>query len=327
MTETLTTDHAHRWSRDNEEDTYRCEDCLATSPACVTCHRATGTALLICQPCLDAADRVLVGITDALSHYQEPQRSIVPAIRYDQDRRGGGESRLPVDTSMKPEHIEEVLLSWVAMWTELSDDPRNVEPTEYLRGHHIWAAHHAEESAWADYLREMRQLRHQARRLAGLLPQRQEGRCIYCGGDVVRDWADLEWQPREDGLSDELRCTSCRTTWPGEAHWRLANLHTIRGLPVTAPDALVTREQASAIWPDVPSATWRAWVHRDAKRAEACRTWQERLAAGYVGPEPEPERMPVQSWDVRGAALYRLDDLTRHVAARSTDSRVARRAG
>lgn len=309
----------HTWTPDGDQ--HACTECEATCTTCHTCHGPTGSSLLVCQRCLDQEGQVLADIENALSHYQPPSPSPIPAIRYDRDRRGGNVDHVPIDTRDTPSEILSVLADWAEMWTDVSGDARSASVVEYLRGHLLWAAHQPERSAWPDYRREARQLRHRARRIAGLLPKRQAGTCIYCAGDVVRDWADERWQPRPDGLSDELRCTDCRTEWEGLPHWRYANLHTIRSLPDTRPDHLVTREHARTIFPEVPPATWRYWVRRDAQRAEAVARWQEQLAAGFIGPEPEPERMPVRSWDLRGQELYRLGDLTAHVEARAADNR------
>lgn len=315
---------SHQWTK--IEDIYQCNECGDTCAVCNACSGPTRSALLVCQSCLDRCDEVLTDITAALSHWEPAPRTAIRAIRYDQDRRGGNVDHVPLDTSDTPPDIEAVLWDWVAMWTELSGDAKNVEAVEYLRGHHLWAAHNAEQAAWDDYRREMGQLRHRARRMAGLLPQRQAGACIYCGDDVVRDWADDQWRPRKDGLSDNLRCTGCRTEWEDRNHWRFANRHTILALPQTHPERLVTGEDARTIFPEVPAATWRSWAHRDAKRGEALTRWAERLGEGYVGPEPEPQRMPIRSWDRRGRPTYRLADLTAHVEVRASDKRPGRRA-
>ena len=81
-----------------------------------------------------------------------------------------------------------------------------------------------------------------------------------------------------------------------------------------------------SIFPEVPSGTWRSWIHRDAQRGEAQRRWREYIEPDEhgrvrIGPAPEPERMPVRAWDVRGDALYRLGDLTEHVEERRGDAR------
>lgn len=315
---------AHYWTP--TDDGHQCEQCGDTCAACNVCSGPTGTALLACQRCLDRCSEVLDGITAALEHYEPPSPSPVPAVRYDRDRRGGNDDHVPLRLVDTPAEIEAVLLDWVAMWTDLSGQAENVAPVDYLRGRHLWAAHNAETAAWDDYRREMRQLRHRARRMAGLLPQRQAGSCIYCGGDVVRDWADEHWRPRADGLSDDLRCTACRTEWEDVQHWRYANRHTILALPETHPEQLVTAADARAIFPEVPAATWRSWRHRDARRAEVQQRHRDYLASGAIGPEPEPERMPVRSWDTRGRPLYRLADLTAHVDARADETRPGRKA-
>lgn len=309
------------------DDQHQCEQCGDTCATCNVCKRASGSALLVCDRCLEQCARVLTDIEDALSHWQHQPRSVVQAIRYDQDRRGGNADHVPLTLTDNPADIEAVLRDWAEMWADLSGSAKNVGPVEYLRGHHMWAAHNAEGSGWDDYRREMRQLRHRARRMAGLLPQRQAGMCIYCGDDVVRDWADEKWQPRSDGLSDELRCTGCRTQWEDRERWQFANRHTILALPQTHPDRLITRDDARMVFPEVPPATWRWWVMRDAKRGEALLRYAEMIATGRLGPEPEPERMPVQSWDQRGRPLYRLADLTAHVEARASETRRGPKAG
>lgn len=320
----------HEWIEDSalcELPSFMCTECGQTCPACNTCNGPTGSSLLTCQRCLDREKAMLDDIEDALSHWQPPSRSIVPAIRYDRDRRGGNEPDIPVHSDESPADIEAVLWDWVAMWSDLSGSVSQVGAYDYLRGHLIWASHHEELSGWHDYRREMRLLRHRARRLAGLLPQRQDGRCIYCGGDVVRDWADDQWQPRMEGLTDELRCTDCRTEWDDLEHWRFANRHTIRLLPLTHPERLVTREDVRSIWPEVPAATWRKWVERDARRGEALMRYADYCQGGRFGPSPEPERMPTQGFNHRGQPLYRIADLQAHVTSWAADPRVARKVG
>lgn len=320
MTETVTKCRSHEWAP--AENRHECTQCDAWCATCNVCARPTDTSLLVCQGCLDREAQVLTDIETALSHYQEQPRSVIPAIRYDKDythANGKGASsgdHVPLDLTEGPESVHGVMWDWVAAWTERSGDAQNLDAADYLRGHLMWAAHNAEAAGWDAYRSEMRTLRHTARRIAGLLPQRQEGRCIYCGSDVVRDWADEKGKPRMSGLSDEVRCTRCHMAWESPQHWRLANLHTIRELPSTTPEALVTRDDVKQIWPNVPAATWRTWVHRDTKRAEAREAWERMLDQGYEGPLPEPPRMPIQGWDTRGRALYRLADLTLHVDAR-----------
>lgn len=321
----------HEWVTDlalcEKSPTNICSQCGQTCPSCNVCGGPTASSLLACQRCLDSLDAVLVGITEALSHWQQEPSSTVRAIRYDSDRRGGNVDHVPLKMGDGPSEIRAVLADWVAMWSELSGSrDAAVDDVDYLRGRHLWAAHNADLAAWDDYRREMRHLRHRARRVAGLLPQRQAGACIYCGGDVVRDWADEHWRPRADGLSDDLRCTSCRIQWEDVQHWRYANRHTILALPDTHPGLLVTAEAARTIFPEVPAATWRSWAHRDAPRAEARRRHAEYVEGGRIGPEPEPEQMAVRSWDRRGRPLYLLSDLTALVVARADDTRAGRKA-
>lgn len=322
----------HEWIADDtqlcEPRAFMCTQCGERCPGCNVCGGPTNSSLLACQRCLDREAQVLTDIEDALSHWEPSSRSAVKPTRYDRDtihRSSSRETPAPVDES--PADIEAVLLDWVALWTEVSRDPQNLGPADYLRGHLLYAAHNAERAAWDDYRDEMRQLRHRARRMAGLLPQRQAGLCIYCGGTVVRDWADEKWQPRRKGLSDEFRCTDCRTQWEDRERWQFANRNTILALPLTHPERLVTREDARMIFPAVPPATWRKWVQRDAERGEALLRYAEYCQGGRFGPPPKPEKMPTQGFNHRGLALYRLGDLTAHVEAWLSDARVNRRAG
>ena len=321
----------HEWIDEREmcdpAPKFMCTQCGDTCGPCNVCSGPTGSALLVCDRCLERESEVLADIEGALSHWQHQPRSTVKAIRYDTDRRGGEVDHVPLDTTDGPWDIEAVLSDWAAMWRDLSGSDKNLAPVGYLRGHLMWAAHNAERSGWDVYRTEMRQLRHRARRIAGLLPQRQAGMCIYCGGTVVRDWADEKWQPRRKGLSDEFRCTDCRTQWEDRERWQFANRNTILALPLTHPERLVTREDARMIFPAVPPATWRKWVQRDAERGEALLRYAEYCQGGRFGPPPDSEKMPTQGFNHRGLALYRLGDLTAHVEAWLSDARVNRRAG
>lgn len=306
----------HQWTHQPEaieSERFACAECSITSPACVVTRtgddgsealHATGTALLLCERCHRAERGVLADVVDALGHYQRPTPPAVKAARYDRDvlRSSASDGR---STAEQLRDLAEVVESWSEMWAEANGEQPPKWPLDWLAGRILWGAHNPNASAWEDYRREIRQLRHTARRLAGLLPQRQAGPCVRCGGDVVRDWADEHWRPRHDGLSDHLRCTGCGTTWGDRGHWDFVNGYTIALLPRSHPDAQVTLEQARKIYPEVPAATWRSWLLRDRERTEA----------------GEPRLMPEQGWDVRGQGLYLLADLTALVERRSSDTR------
>lgn len=307
-----TTCRTHIWTAP-EEGQWTCVACLETTPTCVVERPSddpeghpTGTALLICQPCLDTEHRTLDDITKALGHWQHQPRSIVPAIRYDRDRIHGNSGRGDKpDNIDHPSDIVNVLWSWVDMWSETTGTPASGNPIDYLKTHTLWAAQNPATSAWDDWRKETRQLRHAARRLSGLLPHRQHGPCVHCGGDIVRDWADNSWQPRVDGLSDELRCTGCGLTWGNHGAWNYTNRHTLQLLPDIKPDALVTIDDARQIFPTIPAPTWRKWRERDT----------------------DQQHMPEHGTDVRGRPLYRLADLTALANRRDDDTRPGRKAG
>lgn len=280
----MTDRHTHEW--ETAGTGYTCTECDETSATCVAGNHPTGSSLLICDQCLHHEHHVLDGTADALTFWQYEPRSDVPAIRYDRDRSDSGEDHTPRPIS-RPHDIVEVLWTWTDMWAETlhSTQPNFTNPVAALKSMLIWAAHHEEESAFSEYRREVRAMRHHARRFAGLLPKRHYGPCVHCGGHVVQDWADQHWQPLTDGLSDALRCTGCGTTWGDHGRWMFTNQHTLRLLPDHFPEHLVTIEEAWIIFPQVPKATWRKWRERD------------------------DQRMPIRSWDERGRPLYRVGDL------------------
>ncbi len=304
------TEHPHEWTL--TDDTWACAECEETCATCVVTdlkrgQHPTGSALLICDNCLDYERRVLDQVADALGHWRYERRSLIPAIRYDRDRADMAppDDDAPPPAFAHPLDVVEVLWSWADAWAEgLNIEPLTT-PTETIKAGLMWAAHNADDSAWDDYREEVRKLRHHARRLAGLLPKRQNGPCVHCGGSVVQDWADEKWQPRPDGLSDLLRCTGCGLTWNDRHAWAFTNRHTLRLLPDLTPDNLVTMEDAWLIFPDVPKATWRKWNQRDRERAEA----------------GEDQRMPPRGWDERGRPLYRVGDLDALANRRTDDTR------
>jgi len=307
--------HRHEWTA--TETGWACVECSETSATCRVCRRASGCSLLICDGCTKAVATVLRGIRSALELWQPTPLTILQATRYDRDRVSGhgDDDRLPFGITLDEPHpgildpsdVVDILWGWVEMWREASGNVDDLPPLDSLRSHIMWAVHNPEASAWDEWLGEMRSLRHHARRLAGLLPRREHGPCIHCGGEVVRDWAEKDWTPRKDGLSDEARCTGCGTTWENHGSWRFAQRHTIRLLPHAEPDMLVTLEEARAILHDVPAGTLRQWMLRDRKA--------------------EVRQVPERGWDERGVPVYRLGDLHALATRRTESGRKGRRAG
>ena len=293
-------------------DAWTCTECGETCATCNVCQRPTGTALLACDPCLDHQGRILTDIERAVGHYRwAPGSGQLAATRHDRVRvRGTGSDSTGAGISTIGD-VAEVLASWAGMWAEaLREEPpadlRGV--LDYLRGHIIWAAHHGDVAAWDDYREEVRALRHHARRISGLLPQREAAPCVYCGSDVVRDWADAQWDPLPGGLADEYRCTNrdCGAVWVDDRAWDFTKRHHLPGVPDAQPDALVTLEEARLIWRDVPRQTLNTWANPD---------------GGSLAPS---------GWNERGAPVYRVRDIAELVDKRATKGRPgrpARRAG
>lgn len=279
---------------------------------------------------------MLDDIDAALGHYESAARYPLPSPGDMRLVPLHGAGRIGIQT---PADIEGELLSWVARWTEYAG-PSNASAADYLRGHHMWAAHHPEESGWLRYLKAMRALRCQARRIAGLLPKRLPEPCVHCGGQVVQDWADRWWKPLDGGLSDVVRCLGCGTTWGDRASWLFSTRQHIVDVPAVHPESLVTLAQARMIWPDVPAGTWRQWLFRDQMAWEqgvagVVTWWQARQAreSGEFQPwadmgwtvtmlndvPPLAERMLPERGHRRGVALYRVGDLLALVMRRAEE--------
>ena len=335
----------HEWTR-VEGGTgiceWACTECSETSATCGTCKRASGTSLLLCTSCEREAGRVLDDIADALSHYETPPRSPIGSPGDMRLAPGFGETT-GIQT---PADIEGRMLGWVARWTEYAG-ASNESASDYLRGRHMWAAHHPEESRWLAYLSDMRRLRHRARGVAGLLPKRHPEPCVHCGGQVVQDWADRWWKPLETGLSDVVRCVGCGMTWGDRAHWLFSTRQHIVDVPAMHPDSLVTLAQARMIWPEVPAGTWRQWIARDrqaweqsvvgavtwwqARQARETGDWEAWEAAGWtlgmlIEAPPLAQRMMPERGHRRGVTLYRVGDLLALVERWADEARPGRRA-
>ncbi|MBD5787122.1 hypothetical protein IF650_13120 [Cellulosimicrobium terreum] len=272
-------DHTHDWIETTTFDdagmrTFACSSCTATTAGCRDCARPLETALAICDRCLNRAHGLLDDIGDYLAEIPDGVRTAVGlrAIRYDLTGTASttDEGRLPhgLDALFRedvpvagPSSIRtadgalDLLEAWVDDWVARCGDPQGAGDTlGYLRTHTLWAAQN--HPAWDVYLDELRATRAVVRRLAGLAPEREAAPCVHCGGTIVRDW-DVAV-----GLSDVARCTGCGTTWGDRRVLAADTRWHVRALPAEHPDALVTAEQARAIWPGLNSATWRSWVHR-----------------------------------------------------------------
>ena len=311
----MTDQHTHIWATPTN-GTWTCLDCDDQAPTCIiekpSDEPGEGHPSIpgqaICNGCLRYEQGVLDDIADALGHWQHQPRSLVPAIRYDRDKLKGSRTQDDRPAVNTPGDILDVLWSWLDMWVETrGEEPLEGAVIAHLKRYLLWTANNPDDSVWTDYRSEMRQMRHHARRLAGLLPKRLAGPCVHCGGQVVQDWADEHWQPRIDvrpehnGLSDQVRCTGCDLTWKHREAWMFTNRHTLQLLPDVKPDALVTIEDARRIFTDVPASTWRTWTDRD--------------------------ELTEQDRDVRGRPLYRVGDLDTLVQRRADTTRTGRRAG
>lgn len=120
--------------------------------------------------------------------------------------------------------------------------------------------------------------------------------CMHCGGRIVRRWRPGSQRAggsddggtrlgrRDEGLSDEMVCEGCGTTWEHEASYRLAQRGALEDLPATSPDLEVTLPDAKRILRG---------------RVQA-KTLEARVRRGMVA---------AVGADVRGSATYRLGDL------------------
>lgn len=335
---------AHEWVRDEARggiQAWACAECDATCATCGTCRKASGTSLLLCQRCEKAEAAVLSDIGHALELWQASPKSPMRSPGNMRLVRGGQPGGIT-----SPADVEARLWSWVARWSEFVGAD-NAGPLDYLRSRHMWAAHNPEASDWDDYRKATRKLRAEARRIAGLLPQRLPEPCVLCGGAVVQDWADKAWMPHEDGLSDTVRCTRCGTTWGDRTHWRFTQRQRIVELPGVRPDALVTLAHARRLWPEVPAATWRSWAKRWREEGEdaieRARYWWDLRCAFLAGPNAWPafagpdwqgpgEAPSVPGWmpergERDGQATYRVGDLHALVVRRAHEGRQGRPVG
>lgn len=279
--------HTHEWVETGSG--YACTECTETSPACVNGGHPSGRALLICQRCEQRAMRLLDDIEHAVELYVGvvPDGVILQGVHDDTS-----------DVVEDRTTVMDALAGWAARWWEWGPGGQE-SVVDYLRSHTMWAANNADLSGWRGYWRALLRLRHRARAEAGLLPQLQAEPCVYCGGRVARDWADENWEPLPDGLSDGVRCMDCGTVWDSVGRWVFTTRSYIAEAASLAPDLPVSIEDARTVWPDLPKTTVFSWVTRGDL---------EQVGSRF------------------GTPLYRLGDLAALVERRACDTRPGRPA-
>lgn len=297
-TNTLTCNHY--W---NETSTgFECADCDATTHACNTCNRPADTANNACTRCINRYHQTLADIDHALAHPMAPILHL-KATRYDTTTRGGGDhmpfgigqqlddpdvlktqraktSRTVLELTSNPRTLGDTLKDWATMWAEHHDHTVTGNPTDYLRTMTIWATNNPDTSAWHDHHQEIRHIRKRLWHLVGLNPQYEPTPCVFCGSTLKR-----EWTPQ--GLTDTIICTNrhCeRKIYRDEAELAYLNKTYIRLAPDKVPDALLTREQISVVYPELKRNTLNKWIER-----------------GHI---------KAQDHNERGQDLYRLNDIT-----------------
>ena len=296
----MTQTHRHYWTP-TDDGRYACTDCAETCAECIECLRWTGNSLLICERCVRRVRGLIDDIETAMALYCPPMPSLIPPIRYDRDQITGSRGS-DFDPKRWTYHdLPDILEGWADAWADASGMPRTIGAADYLRGHVLWAAHH-EGSDWEQWMAEMRRILSTAKREAGILPKRLPTPCVHCGGVAVQTWANKRLMPHADGLSDEVTCTGCGLTWRSVGHYAQVSKEHLHRLPEDRPDALVTMDDVSSVWPDIPAKTWRTWFDR--------------------GEIPD-----AASWDVRGRPQYRVGDLHALAQRRVDVTRRGRRAG
>ena len=295
----MSREHRHYWTP-TEDGRYACEDCAEVSEACIKCKQWTGNCLLICEPCVGRLRGRIDDIETAMALYCPPEPSVIPPIRYDEDRITGSKGSDSDPTRWTYHDLPVILDQWAEMWAEANGRPRTISSADYLRGHILWAAHNRDASDWDQWLNEMRDALHVAKREAGILPKRMPAPCAHCGGIAVQTWAK-GLNPHPDGLSDEVTCLGCHLTWRSAENYRQLSKTHLHLLPSVRPDAVVTMEEARTVWPKIPASTWRSWAARDEL--------------------PDPV-----AWDVRARPQYRVGDLDLLAGRREDETRRGRRA-
>ena len=297
---------------------YQCADCEETTPACVQCAKPVGTAILICERCIQRERWVLHDIDAMLDQYQPDPVSHHSRPRYDLTNTKGGTN----GEHLTPDDIKARLQWWATLWATKLGEQAGDDVTGYLRSRIIWAAQNQAESQWVEFREQTRATRGHARLIAGLAADRYPRKCAYCGGVLVQDRTDKQGQALPTGRADAIRCTGCGEDWPDEQSWYRMQRYQITMLPGEYPDAMVTLEEARVIYRHIPSATWRDWLRRDRDRhrrsVERSDAWQDERdafeTAGKIGPWTKPPTIVERELPERGyrdakTPVYRLGDL------------------
>lgn len=299
-----TQQHHHEWTEtttmQDPRHTWACTTCPATAVDCSEgCGRVLESHLIACDRCIAHAKELVQDVIDALDTVPFHHAEIMGlrAVRYDRDivSGGGDPDRLPFGMDAIVEDVEDqrigaakhpatavdILRGWAVAWSDTRGDDRPADELAYLVSHTQWAVQNPDQSGWATYRDEARQVRATVRRLLGILPVREPAPCVHCNGTVAREWTD-------DGLDDLRRCQRCGTTWPNEDRLRHLNAQIVQALPQVARDAVVTMDDAKRIYRGrVHPATFTRWASR-----------------GVIPAAKGPDGLPLR--DVRGDMLYPL---------------------
>lgn len=247
----------HEW--DGDETRWHCTQCAETTATCGTCWgpvtgpRGTASSLLLCERCLSRERGKLKAIMEAAERIIHEPRSVVPAYAADLARaRSTDPERLPfgLDTTTDDpdrgvagirtaEGIESELWGWVALWWDAGAGAENLTAHEYLASRLLWAGHNPATSHWDRYRDAMTELLRHARSLGAPAVEKVGPACFTCGGSLVREW-------REDGLGKDVRCGTCKEPY-NAARYLLALRARIED--EADPDATVTTEEVTRIWP------------------------------------------------------------------------------
>lgn len=290
----------HHW---NQASTgFACADCDAVTHACNTCHRAADTENEACTRCIQRYHQVLSDIDHALAHPMAPILHL-KATRYDASPRAGGDhmplgvgqqlddpeelaaqltgtQRTVLELTRNPRTLGDALKSWAEMWAEHHGHDLSGNPTDYFRTMAIWASNNPDTSAWQDHWAEIHHIRKRLWHLVGLNPQYEPTPCVFCGAPLKREWTS-------NGLTDTILCVNrkCeRRVYRDADELAYLNRTYIKLAPETVPNALLTREEIRAVYPNLKRNTLNVWIKR-----------------GHIKPVDQDER---------GQDLYRLDDIT-----------------
>lgn len=228
-------------------------------------------------------------------------------------RRGDREhakDQLPDD----PQSVSAVLANLENDWRARRGDPAaSYEPgvarcAEYLRRHMTWAAERHELFVEQRELLDWLHTRLEVVTGTSTRPVPVGAPCMHCGGRIVRRWkpgskredgtgeGSTRLGRQDEGLSDEMVCEGCGTTWEHDASYRLAQRGALEDLPSTSPDLKVTLADAKRI------------MKASGVRPNLLALWATRGGITPVGK------------DRRGQEVYRLGDIVERVSQASEAS-------